>query len=184
MMLYEFPSIRSLANYILCNIRSIPEDDDTFFIFPEQLLRDKIGNCIDIAFTFYEYCRLHKIPAYLGNVAIAYNENHQGHIICLYEEKRIYHVVQTDAIAINDAISDVIFNGTTDLQETLNMFSKAYLPGLKRYLIQQKHIAENIMKEYAFIFTPEQLQAILTCYKNNDTSNKQLLFSRFFKEFK
>lgn len=183
--LSNFSSPEELIIWCYDNLSHIPQREDNEFFFPTRLLKEKKGNCIDIAFLMYLYCTRNNIPAKMCSIGFEYvnNErsktiNNQAHIICTYQsELKIWNIAQIHGI--NDPYTNLtspVYIGTSNIFETITNFYYDIIGGMINNLKQEWKPNIIPTKYYYKIFTNNHMKKLMQLYYDNNYKNKQNIF--------
>lgn len=190
-MLKQFGTENKDIYKLLNQIKPTSQDEDNVFIWPDELIKSKIGNCFDVAFFLHMIYDIDSISNRIGRVGVAYKKNstdktinHQLHVVCIkkdYKTKgkdRVCSIIQNDG---PDRLSKHPFYGNDKYDETLELFSKAYLPGMIRWLKDQ-YPNMVIVEQICQILDKKKLGEFERkyCWKKG-VFNKQRIIENLFK---
>lgn len=135
----KFKTIEDLGKWIWQNIEPDGPEEESGFVWPEDIIKHKAAaSCMDIAILLHQYCDYVGINSRIGHIGIKYilkpglkTENDQNHIVCLYKDNKKWCIIQNSG---PDRLRKIIFKGNENPKDTLDLFYKAYIPGMIKWL--------------------------------------------------
>lgn len=189
--LYEpFPTIQDLARWIWDKCKALDKDDDTRFIWPEEILKKKKASPMDLAIFIRQYCYAKDIKDHtLAEVYFTYlnspnskEVNSSGHIVCMYKDKETkkWCIIQNSG---PDRLKKSIFTGNDSAQDTIDLFGKAFFPNLIDHV---KNTKPNlvVLDKVCTVATDDKLGEFDRTVYGKDSNyihtNKQKIISKLF----
>jgi len=176
-----------LLDFTQNEIRELPREKDTKFIWPDQLMQSKRGNCVDVALLWYDYCKKRNREACLIRIGYSYkhsNSNntslsHQFHVMCMYKEDGGNWCIVNNVGP--NKLSKELFIGNKSKESTISLFAKEFLPCLKGYI--ESIYPDAIMVEPITQIAPDdKMDKFYSTYFNKYNGNKQLFMKNIFTE--
>ena len=177
--------LEKLANYVN-TIKEVPKQDDTTFKWPEDIKKNKQGNCIDVALLVHYYCNKKDINNKLVRITLSYHNNktssdisHQSHIICACYDCDSWFIIQNSGLDNN--LKSLFSINSKSLNKTIEKFASIYIPTLSNYLIAEK--PNMVIDEiYYSILDNKDLESFDKKYYGENRSDKQKIISNLFSK--